>query len=203
MIDTVIFDFGRVLAHYEPEEIVRKLWGEEDLSLLADTIFRSPIWDALDAGSITNGEGIAMAKEQLPPHLHAAAERILTDWMTAMPPVLGMAELVADLRASGRVSLYLLSNISEHFAERHTLFPVLSLFDRLFFSGVLKLVKPSPAIFLHLLKEVGKRGEECIFIDDNADNIRAAAALGIHTYLFDGDVAALRRALSDVLSVEL
>ena len=195
MINTVIFDFGRVLAHYEPEEIVRKLWGEEDLSLLADTIFRSRIWDALDAGSITNGEGIAMAKEQLPPHLHAAAERILTDWMTAMPPVLGMAELVADLRASGRVSLFLLSNISEHFAKRRALFPVLDLFDRLFFSGVLKMVKPNPDIFLHLLSEVGKRPEECLFIDDNADNVGTAAALGIRTHLFDGDVSALRKRL--------
>ncbi len=203
MIDTVIFDFGRVLAHYEPEQIVKALWGEEELPLLSHTIFYSPIWDALDAGSITNEEGIALAKRELPAHLHGAAEHILTDWMTVMPPVLGMAELVADLKRTGKVSLYLLSNISVHFANRRALFPVLDLFDRLFFSGVLKMTKPNPDIFLHLLRECGKTAEQCIFIDDNADNIKAASELGIHTYRFDGDVPALRRALSSALSLDL
>ncbi len=198
MINTLIFDFGRVLAHYEPEAIVKSLWGEEDLSLLTNTIFYSEIWDALDAGRITNDKGIALAKAQLPTHLHAPAEHILTDWMTVMPPVHGMHALVSDLKRSGRVSLFLLSNISEHFANRRALFPVLDLFDRCFFSGVIKMVKPNPDIFLNLLSECKRTPEECLFIDDNADNIKTAASLGIHTYLFDGDAAALRKALDEI-----
>jgi FMN phosphatase YigB (HAD superfamily) len=45
-------------------------------------------------------------------------------------------------------------------------------------------VKPDAAIYRHLLKELGTRAEETLFIDDRAVNIEAAEALGIKGLVF-------------------
>lgn len=192
----LIFDFGRVLIRYEPKEITEAIVGGDDVGLLTDVLFSEETWGRMDAGTATNEEAAAIACRRLPERLHPAATAIYREWIYHLPPIPGMWELVGALRAASRVSLYLLSNISAYFAEHADLFPVLSLFDRCFFSGVLRMMKPGAEIFLHLLGECGLRPEECLFIDDRQDNIAAAAALGMHTYLFDGDADRLAAYLS-------
>ena len=60
----------------------------------------------------------------------------------------------------------------------------LDLFREIYVSGVLRMVKPEPAIFRHALARIGAAPGECLFIDDNAHNVEAAAALGMATHLF-------------------
>jgi HAD superfamily hydrolase (TIGR01509 family) len=45
-------------------------------------------------------------------------------------------------------------------------------------------MKPEPEIFEFLLKRYGLTAAQTVFIDDNAPNIEAARALGIHTVWF-------------------
>ena len=61
------------------------------------------------------------------------------------------------------------------------------------------MTKPDRAIYRHLLSECDIRPEETLFIDDSPQNVEGARACGIHGYLFDGDVAALRAHLGAVL----
>ena len=195
----VVFDFGRVLIRYEPREITEAIVGGDEVSLLTDVLFSEETWGRLDAGTATNEEAAAIACRRLPERLHPAATAVYREWIHHLPPLPGMWELVGALRAASRVSLYLLSNISAYFAEHADLFPVLSHFDRCFFSGVLRMVKPHADIFLHLLGECGLAPEETLFIDDNRENIEAAAALGMHTYLFDGDADRLAAYLAPLM----
>ena len=59
-------------------------------------------------------------------------------------------------------------------------------FKGLFDGGVasceVKINKPDPRIYQALLDKYQLKTDECIFIDDRADNIKAASLLGLGTY---------------------
>ena len=50
----------------------------------------------------------------------------------------------------------------------------------------MKMVKPNADIYEHLLREYGLEPEECVFIDDRAENVEAARALGMKGIVFAG-----------------
>lgn len=52
-------------------------------------------------------------------------------------------------------------------------------------------MKPDPAIFSLFCERYGHAPEECVFIDDNADNCEGARIAGMHAYHFAGDAAEL------------
>lgn len=54
--------------------------------------------------------------------------------------------------------------------------------------------KPDRAAYSHALEVLGRRPDECLFIDDRAVNCRGAEAVGIPSLLFT-DAASLRRGL--------
>jgi putative hydrolase of the HAD superfamily len=57
-------------------------------------------------------------------------------------------------------------------------------FDVLVWSYQLHMAKPDAAIYRHVLKELGTRPEETLFLDDKLVNIEAARALGIKALQF-------------------
>lgn len=59
--------------------------------------------------------------------------------------------------------------------------------------------KPDPAIYLHTLELLGLTGEECVFVDDHAQNLLPAAALGIRA-IHHTDAAATVAELDSLLA---
>jgi putative hydrolase of the HAD superfamily len=57
-------------------------------------------------------------------------------------------------------------------------------FNKLFFSGILGMVKPEQRVFDLVLQELGARPEQVLFVDDNLANIEAARNLGLQTLHF-------------------
>ena len=53
------------------------------------------------------------------------------------------------------------------------------LFDVVVISGEVGMRKPEPEIFEFTLEKLGLRADQCVFVDDHARNIAAAASLGI------------------------
>lgn len=97
-------------------------------------------------------------------------------------------ELLLELRKDYVV--YLLSNTNElHWkwicknAFPYKTFRVEDYFEHIFLSFEMKMAKPEPDIFNRVLNEAGLIPEETFFIDDSADNCRAAQSLGISTYM--------------------
>ncbi|MEJ0067733.1 MAG: HAD-IA family hydrolase [Pseudomonadota bacterium] len=109
-------------------------------------------------------------------------------------PIDGTVEILAALRARG-VPLYALTNFS---AETYPLalrrFEFLQWFRGVLVSGEERLLKPDPRIFALLLERFAIPPAAAVYIDDRAQNIAAAAALGLHAIQFT-EPAALRRAL--------
>ena len=199
----VIFDFGQVLVRFDPEYMTAKYVSDaDDVRRVSEVLFDRLYWDRLDDGSISDEEVIADAKKRLPERLWDSAEKVYYNWIYQIPEIEGMRALAEGLRQDFGVRLYLLSNIGVYFAEHAGEIPLLSAFDRCFFSAVLGTVKPSAEIFALLCKKTGAKPEETIFIDDNEKNIRGARAFGIEGYLFDGNVAALRTYLYGLLTKE-
>jgi HAD superfamily hydrolase (TIGR01509 family) len=69
------------------------------------------------------------------------------------------------------------------------------LFDEIAISAEVGLIKPEPAVFKHILKQLGVQAGEAIFIDDSPTNVQAAEALGIRSFVFAG-TEALRKELA-------
>ncbi len=114
-----------------------------------------------------------------------ADEVIDTAWNTVLLDIpLERIERIRQLQ--GRYRLFLLSNTSAiHVREVNRMLvamgqPTLEeLFERVYYSYDVKLMKPSPAIYEHVLQTAGLVADETAFLDDNAANIASAAALGI------------------------
>lgn len=87
-----------------------------------------------------------------------------------------------------RISMVLLSNDisewSEYITKKHNLNRY---FDDRIVSGDVKLRKPDKRIFEYTLNRLGRKPEECVFIDNSTKNLHTAEGLGIKTILFNRD----------------
>ncbi len=194
-IKNYIFDFGQVVVHFELEYMTAAyIKNKADIELAAGVIFDRLYWDRLDEGTISDDEVRAEIRRRLPERLHSAAMSVYDNWYRNIPFIEGVPELMRELKANGS-RVYILSNISKQFAEGYKDVPELrELIDGLdgaVFSAPIGLIKPNAEIFGHLLNRYALLPDECLFIDDNAKNIRGAEAVGINAYLFDGNVDAL------------
>jgi 2-haloacid dehalogenase len=109
--------------------------------------------------------------------------------------ITGMTELVAEL-AGRAVPLFGITNFSAEFwppfrAREASLFAP---FRDIVVSGAEKLVKPDPAIYALALDRFGLVAGDALFVDDKAENVAAAEAMGIAGHVFTG-AAPLRAAL--------
>ncbi len=193
MIKNFVFDFGKVMVHFEPSYMVGVYVDDaDDALLLAEVVFDRLYWDKLDAGTISDSEVVKACKSRLPERLWQVAEKIYYNWIYNIPEIDGMSDLTRYVKSKG-APLYLLSNISEYFAAHKDEIPSLAHFDRCFFSAVCGHVKPHADMFEYLCRECGIKPEETLFVDDSPVNIAGAEAFGIKGYLFDGDVEKLSR----------
>lgn len=194
-VTSVIFDVGQVLHDWEPRLLYERLIpdGEALDAFLRDVATRE--WHFQhDAGrpfAETSAELIAAHPQ------HAALIRQWGPRFNEMlpGPIPGMMKLVDELDAAG-VPLFAITNFSAEFwppfREREA-----ALFDRfrdIVVSGDERLVKPDAAIYRLALDRFGIAAEEALFVDDRADNVAGAEALGIRGHLFR-DPARLRAQL--------
>ena len=69
-------------------------------------------------------------------------------------------------------------------------------FDGTVVSALERCVKPGREIFERLLSRFGLQADECMFVDDMQVNVDGAKRVGIHGFVFDGDINALRDAVN-------
>jgi 2-haloacid dehalogenase len=191
----VIFDVGKVLYYWDPRVLYERLIDDDQAldAFLRDVV--TPEWHFQhDAGrpfADTSVELIAQHPDQAD-LIRLWGARFID---SVGPAVEGMEQLVVDLAARG-VPLFALTNFSAEFwpgfrAREAAMFAP---FRDVVVSGEEGVVKPNPAIYRLALARFGLAAQEALFVDDRADNIMAAQALGLHGHLFT-DAPTLRRAL--------
>ena len=126
-----------------------------------------------------------------------AYEEFVDIWNSLLSTKETIVPLVRRLKL--RHHLVLGSNTDAiHFAHAVERFPVLKDFEQYFLSYEMGLFKPDPAFFHYILKTLDNRPTDCIFIDDRAENVETALAVGIPSYRFVS-VGQLERDLSGAL----
>ena len=109
----------------------------------------------------------------------------------------GMPELCAEL-AAREVPLHALSNYSPWYQLIEDKLAIARWVQWSFVSCNTGHRKPEPEAFLGAARALGAAPGDCFFVDDRPVNVAAAHAVGMPGVTFDGDVPALRRALTDV-----
>lgn len=183
MYKNIIFDLGGVMVDFDPKTyLVDRFCNTEVEEQVSQLTFESEEWKLLDAGLITRSEAnlrmLARAKEY---GRAFEVQGVLDDWMHILRPRRRMQTLVEQLKQHG-YCVYFLSNIPEDVLALLMERDFKGLFDGGVASCEVKINKPDPRIYQALLDKYQLKADECIFIDDRADNIKAASLLGLGTY---------------------
>ena len=188
-IKNIIFDLGDVILNIDvpiASKSFADLSGREQSEIL--TIFKeNELFRQFETGAMDEPTFRNYVREILNfPDL--SDEAIDTAWnslLLDLPPE--RVELLKKLAAKYRI--FLLSNTSSiHITQVNKILEASTgvkkledLFETVFLSYEIGLMKPDTRIYQEVLDKAGLKAEETLFLDDNADNIRSAAQLGIET----------------------
>ena len=106
----------------------------------------------------------------------------LVSWLHLDPAVLDILNVI---HADG-TAVSLLSNAPRELGDALADLPEFSRFQHLLFSADLRLVKPDARIFRAAAERLHAPPKNIVFIDNRAENVRAAAAFGFDAVLYTG-----------------
>ena len=201
MIKNIVFDMGKVLTDYSAKKVCSlHTDSEEDAKLVETAVFVSPEWVLLDMGLISEEKALENMKSRVPKRLHESMSLCMRDWhLYNLWKKEDVGELVKELKEKG-FKLYICSNAALRLEIYYKeCIPNWDLFDGILFSAQVKLIKPQKQMYECLYEKFKIKPEESFFIDDLDINIEGAAATGMKGYIFDGDVAKLKRRLEEVI----
>ena len=195
-IKNIVFDFGGVLVDWNPRYLYDKYFGDEQQAqwFLDNICLYS--WNLQMDGGKPFAEGVAELQAEHP-EWGEAIGIYHTRWVEMMGgEVEGTADVLRRLKEKG-YGIYGLTNWSaETFPMIRDTYPIFGEFDGIVVSGEEHLLKPNAAIYHCLFERYNLQPEESIFIDDNADNVAAAKAVGMESVRF-ADAATLVQQLAE------
>jgi len=187
-IKNIIFDFGNVLLNIDP-------------NLSAKAFKALGIREGIDFwGSRSSSESLINLEKGVisPDEFRRTALEKLVDGVTIQQVDDAWNALLLDFpprrvemlrRLADNYRLFLLSNSNqihyECYMNRFEIqfdMPLDNLFEKLWFSHHLGMVKPNPEIFSFVLKDKGLKAEETLFIDDTLVHVEAARSVGINAW---------------------
>ncbi len=190
-----LFDIGNVLVDFDTERLLDEMtrssgrphtvMTERDLFMI-DAVEKGHLSDAEYVGYLNEAKGLAWDVAEL-----------VSVWARMFTVNETGCGLFEQAKRSDTVSVHTLSNIAKHHVDaiESNWNGFFDGADRLFFSYQIGARKPDPAIYRHVLDQLGVPGGECFFIDDRPENIEAARDEGIEAHLFiPGNHAAVKSA---------
>ncbi len=187
MINTIIFDMGKVLVDFRWEALYHEmgLTGER-FERMANATVRDPVWNEFDLGNWTD-RMMRDAFVERAPELEDKIDEMFYDRFSGLLRKYDYTdEWIKSLKAKG-YKVYILSNFSEKaLREVKSELDYIELVDGAVISYMVHMIKPDPGIYKYLFDKYDVNPDEAVFIDDNADNIAVAEKLGLHTILFSG-----------------
>jgi len=184
MIQTIFFDFGKVLAWFDHELAVERLLAHSDLTAeqLHDALYETERFNALESGHLDKAEYLRQVHALAP--LRCSDEVFFTAFADIFTPIEEMCALVPKLAKRHR--LVLASNTNEIHAGKFLVDyqPTFAHFQKLVLSHEAKARKPEADFYTHCQQFAHCEPDECLFIDDREDNIEAAIEHGWNAIQF-------------------
>lgn len=206
MIEAVIFDYGGVFSSplfrgihefearmgYPDGSVLELLFGDKsyvgvegaihlvERDVPAESVTHD--WHRLEVGELSLEEWFAGVQQRAPGVLGQEIDMsAYLQFMADMPvgvhwPIVHKARA---LKAAGMPIALLTNNVAEWGDHWRATFPVDELFEIVIDSSDVRMRKPNPDIYRLTCERVGVSPDACVFLDDNSDNVAAAAALGM------------------------
>ncbi|MEU9886027.1 HAD family phosphatase [Sphaerisporangium sp. NPDC051011] len=180
----VLFDYGEVLSHAQPEDDRVRL--AEAAGVDSDRFWRG-YWEhrlEFDRGVLSPSAywSEVLGRRMRDPEVERLVRLDVESWSHINEDTVAIIE---ELRTSGtRVAL--LSNAPVCLADRIELMPWASTMNARFYSGHLGLVKPDAEIYLRVAAELGARPSDFVFVDDRLVNVSGAESAGMSAIHFRG-----------------
>jgi putative hydrolase of the HAD superfamily len=178
----LLMDFGEVISVAQHQTDVRSMALAAGVPLPE---FTTRYWDCrrdYDCGLSALGFWTDVLNGppggQLLAHL---VERDVASWLHLNPATM---QLLGRVHAAG-VPVSMLSNAPRELARELDRHDALRHFAHRLFSADLGVAKPDPAVYLKALAVLGEDPADVVFVDDRAENVAAAAALGIRAIRFE------------------
>jgi glucose-1-phosphatase len=193
LVKNIIFDFGGVICDLDIPRSVEKFreFGAPKPQFTIDKAEQDRqfehLVDVYETGLITSRQfRVTIRDHYLVPPSDKAIDAAWNALLVGIPEP--RIRLLEDLR--NRYRIFLLSNSNEiHYLQyredlqRQYGYPDFdSLFEKAYFSYQLRLKKPDPAIFSHVLNDKQLDPAETLFIDDTLVHIEAARSLTLKGY---------------------
>lgn len=183
MLKNIIFDIGNVLASFRWKDLFQDLGftGEKFDRIAAATVLHPTMWNEFDRSLMRDEDIIAKCIERAPEY-EQDIRLIFTKTELLVEEYAHSHGWIEGLKERG-YRVYLLSNYGKtafEAARDHGRLSFLPLVDGGVISYEVQSVKPEPDIYEALLAKYNLKAEESVFLDDRADNVAAAKALGFH-----------------------
>lgn len=179
-----VFDLGNVMVYFQPERYLNDLgYQGERREALRRAIFASQAWLDCDAGTRTRAQATE-AMCAAAPDLEEDIRRIMARCDEMLAPIAGSVRTLKRLTMEGR-DCYFLSNTNAPALEFMRGYDYFRMFKGGVASYEERIAKPDPAIFRLFCARYGLAPEECVFVDDNPANVRAARECGMDARLLE------------------
>lgn len=195
MIKNIIFDMGNVLLDYNPDAAMQMLGiNEKAKPVIMKELFGGNEWVQLDLGNISIDEAFENIKQRIHEEYHSDLRKCIDEWDVCMVPVDGAKEFCEAVKSKG-FGVYILSNAHSSFYSYFPRYFDLDFFDGVVVSADVHTVKPDIKIYKHLLEKHSLKAEECLFIDDRADNVDGALKAGMKAVQFKNDFEEIKKSI--------
>jgi FMN phosphatase YigB (HAD superfamily) len=185
MIETVIFDLGKVII---PFDFTRGYRGLEKVcgypaAEIPRRIAKTDLVERFESGLIEPGDFVEQLSRLL--DLRLNYDQFCEIWSSIFLPDPLIPESLLE-GISQRFRLLLLSNTNAiHFEMLERTYPLLRHFHDLILSYRVRAMKPSPAIYREAIARAHCRPEECFYTDDVADYVAAGKREGMDAVQFE------------------
>jgi putative hydrolase of the HAD superfamily len=183
-IKNIVFDIGNVIVRWDPIRISTRTFGaERSTPEFVGSIFGPETWLPLNRGELTATQAKEAYQDRL--GLSAAeADKLFYNINDSLDLLTDTIALMERLQRAGFRIFALSDNVHEivHYLKQR--YDFWRFFEGAVISAEIGLLKPSPAIFLHLLETHALRAEECVFLDDVLANVEGARAVGMQALQF-------------------
>ncbi|MDD5059749.1 MAG: HAD hydrolase-like protein [Candidatus Omnitrophica bacterium] len=185
-IKVVLFDLGKVLVdfdHLRAAERISSFCKRTPLQIY-NLFFESQVTIDFEAGKISPQNFYLKVKEML--DLDLSFNSFIPIWNDIFflsPKNRSVYRLINILRANYETAL--LSNINTlHYEYLKEKFPVFGVFDKIFLSFEMGLIKPDKEIYKKVIGELKVRAQEIFYTDDRQELVESAASLGMKAKIF-------------------